>query len=73
MADIAILVVEEYERKMKLMAKKASISAEVGLCNNFPAKMTSFGVEEDMIKSLKRKFEAKSQFALAVSNGFFSA
>ncbi|EOA21860.1 hypothetical protein CARUB_v10002330mg [Capsella rubella] len=73
MADIAILVVEEYERMVKLKAHKASVSAEVGRWNDSPANMTSFGIEENKIKSLKRKLEAKSQFALAVSNGFFSA
>ncbi|KAF8115768.1 hypothetical protein N665_0025s0218 [Sinapis alba] len=68
MADIALLVVEEYERRVKLTSEKASNSAEVGGWIDFPARMKMFGSE-----SLKRKFEAKSQFALAVSNGFFSA
>lgn len=74
MADIALLVVEEYERMVKLKSEKASNSAEVGGWNYFPARMKMFGSEEKKIESsLKRKFEAKSQFALAVSNGFFSA
>lgn len=73
MADIAILLAEEYERRMKLTAEKASTWAEVGWWNDFPAKMTMLGIEANKIKSLMRKFEAKSQFALAVSNGFFSA
>lgn len=74
MADIALLVAEEYERRVKLTAEKGSNSAEVGWWNDFPAKMKMFGIEEETkIDSLKRKFETKSQFALAVSNGFFSA
>ncbi|CAH8281647.1 unnamed protein product [Eruca vesicaria subsp. sativa] len=73
MADIALLVVEEYERRVRLTSEKASHSAEVGGWNDFPAKMKMFGSEVKKIESLKRKFEAKSQFALAVSNGFFSA
>ncbi|KFK25299.1 hypothetical protein AALP_AA8G094500 [Arabis alpina] len=74
MADIALLVVEEYERRMKLTAVKPSDTVEVGWWNDFPAKMKMFGTDEEKkIESLKRKFDSKSQFALAVSNGFFSA
>ncbi|VVB13906.1 unnamed protein product [Arabis nemorensis] len=74
MADIALLVAEEYERRVKLTAEKPSDTAEIGWWNNFPAKMKMFGAEEEKkIESLKRKFDTKSQFALAVSNGFFSA
>ncbi|ESQ40947.1 hypothetical protein EUTSA_v10015184mg [Eutrema salsugineum] len=74
MADIALLVAEEYERRVKPTAENPSYSAEVGWWNDFPAKMVMSGTEEKKkIESLKRKFETKSQFALAVSNGFFSA
>uniref|UniRef100_A0A1J3GXY5 Uncharacterized protein n=2 Tax=Noccaea caerulescens TaxID=107243 RepID=A0A1J3GXY5_NOCCA len=73
MTDIALLVAEEYERKVKLTAEKGSSSAEVGWWNDFPAKMRMVGIEEKNIEGLKRKFDTKSQFALAVSNGFFSA
>ncbi|KAG2300673.1 hypothetical protein Bca4012_012418 [Brassica carinata] len=73
MADIALLVVEEYERRVKLTSEKASNSAEIRGWNDFPARMKMFWSEEKKIESLTRKFEAKSQFALAVSNGFFSA
>lgn len=74
MADIALLVVEEYERRLKLTSEKASNSAEIGGWNDFPARMKMFGSDQEKrMESLKRKLEAKSQFALAVSNGFFSA
>ncbi|CAE6093610.1 unnamed protein product [Arabidopsis arenosa] len=65
-ADIAILVAEECEQKANLTAEKASDSAEVGW-------LMVFDIKEKKIESLMRKFEAKSQFAVAVSSGFFSA
>lgn len=65
-ADIAILVAEECEHKVNLTAEKTSNSAEVGW-------LMMFGIEEKKIESLMRKFEVKSQFAVAVSSGFFSA
>ncbi|CAL9229790.1 unnamed protein product [Arabidopsis halleri] len=64
-ADIAILVAEECEHKVNLTAEKKS--AEVGW-------LMVFGIKEKIkIESLMRKIEAKSQFAVAVSSGFFSA
>ncbi|ESQ31352.1 hypothetical protein EUTSA_v10005237mg [Eutrema salsugineum] len=72
MADIAILVAEEYERRVRHTAGSRSASVEFDWWKKFPAKMT-VGVNEKKIESLMKKFEAKSQFALAISNGFFSA
>ncbi|KAL9278995.1 hypothetical protein AtEden1_Chr5g0092731 [Arabidopsis thaliana] len=65
-ADIAILVADECKQKVHTTAEKASNTAEVGW-------LMMFGIEEKKIESLMRKFEAKSQFAVAVSSGFFSA
>lgn len=73
MTDIALLVAEEYERRVKQTAEKGSSSAEVGWRSYFSGKMMMFGIQERNIEGLKRKFDTKSQFALAVSNGFFSA
>lgn len=72
-ADIAVFVAEEYDGKVKRPAEKASNSTEVGWWNKFPAKMNMFRIEEKKIESLSRIFEAKSQFAVAISNGVFSA
>ncbi|WZY79762.1 uncharacterized protein LOC106380170 [Brassica napus] len=74
MADIAILVAEEYERRVRQTADSSSASLEFDWWKNVPAKLTmSIGVNEKKIESLIKKFEAKSQFALAISHGFFSA
>ncbi|KAF8089339.1 hypothetical protein N665_0509s0008 [Sinapis alba] len=73
MADIAILVAEEYERRVKQTADSRSASEEFDWWKNVPAKLT-IGVNEKKIESMmKKKFEAKSPFALAISHGFFSA
>ncbi|CAL9244932.1 unnamed protein product [Arabidopsis halleri] len=72
MADIAILVAEEYERRMKHPAGSRSAPAEFDWRKIIPAKMT-VAFDKMKIESLKKNFEAKSQFALAISHGFFSA
>lgn len=72
MADIAILVAEEYERRVRQTADSGSASAEFNPWKNFPAKMT-VGIDKMKIESLMKKFDAKSEFALAISHGFFSA
>lgn len=72
MADIAILVAEEYERRMKHPVDSRSAPAEFDWRKIIPAKMT-VAIDKMKIESLKKNFEAKSQFALAISHGFFSA
>ncbi|VVB18098.1 unnamed protein product [Arabis nemorensis] len=72
MADIALLVVEEYERRVKQTPDSTSASTEIDWLKNFPAKMT-VGIEKMKIENLMKKFEAKSEFGLAISHGFFSA
>ncbi|KFK28204.1 hypothetical protein AALP_AA8G485800 [Arabis alpina] len=67
MSDIALLVAEEYERRVK-----QSATEELDLWKNFPAKMT-VGINKMKIENFMKKFEAKSEFALAISHGFFSA
>ncbi|CAA7034722.1 unnamed protein product [Microthlaspi erraticum] len=71
MADIALLVAEEYERRVRQTADSRPASVEFDWWKNIPAKMT-IGVNEKKIVSFMKKFEAKSQFALAISHGFFS-
>ncbi|XP_019058628.1 PREDICTED: uncharacterized protein LOC109116864 [Tarenaya hassleriana] len=75
MADIAILVAEEYERRLKQTAEE-KMSPAMGYRKNSPEtakKMLTFEDVEKKMESFKRKFEAKSQFALAASCGLFSA
>ncbi|KAF8091205.1 hypothetical protein N665_0451s0018 [Sinapis alba] len=65
MADIAILVVEEYERRVRQLEDSRK---------NVPGKMMTIGVnEKKKIESFMKKFEAKSHFAIAISHGVFSA
>lgn len=73
MADIAILVAEEYERRMKhTTVGSRSSPVEFDWRKIIPAKMT-IAFDKMKIESLKKNFEAKSEFALAISHGFFSA
>ncbi|XP_019088581.1 PREDICTED: uncharacterized protein LOC109127707 [Camelina sativa] len=72
MADIAILVAEEYERRMRHPAGSKSAPAEFDWKKITPAKM-AVAIDKMKIESLKNNFETKSHFALAISHGFFSA
>lgn len=72
MADIAILVAEEYERRMRHTADSKSVPAEFDWRKIIPARMT-VAIDKMKIESLMTSFEAKSQFAQAISHGFFSA
>lgn len=72
MADIAILVAEEYERRMRQTPDSKSVPAEFDWRKIIPARMT-VAIDKMKIESLMKSFEAKSQFALAISHGFFSA
>lgn len=82
MADIAILVAEEYERRVKnskkndeeidlvssvsVMAKRLDVSSWV---MNYNKKI----IGEEKMELAKWFFEPKSQIGLAASSGFFSA
>ncbi|XP_019094184.1 PREDICTED: uncharacterized protein LOC109129815 [Camelina sativa] len=74
MADIAILVAEEYERRMRpTTGSNSATPVEFDWKKIIPAKMT-VAINKMKIESLKNNFEAKSHdFALAISHGFFSA
>ncbi|XP_019056985.1 PREDICTED: uncharacterized protein LOC109116285 [Tarenaya hassleriana] len=67
MADIAILVAEEYEKREKKTAEEKASPVMVHL-RDLPAT-----AKKKMIESFEKKFEAKSQFALAASSCSFSA
>ncbi|EOA15228.1 hypothetical protein CARUB_v10028622mg [Capsella rubella] len=75
MADIAILVAEEYERRMS-MSRHTAVStsaapAEFDWRKIVSAKMT-VAIDKLNFQSLKNISEPKSEFAIAVSHGVFS-
>lgn len=79
MADIAMLVAEEYERRVKNSRKNGGDGEEIDLFNcvsvfvrNFDQNKKKFG-EEKMEVNVKWVLEPKSQVGFAAVNGFFSA
>ncbi|XP_023003555.1 uncharacterized protein LOC111497122 [Cucurbita maxima] len=82
MADIAILVAEEYERRMKNPRQEEKAAAEVqDLVSGVSISATASRVKKMMELELelaernefKWVFEPKSQIGRAASTGFFSA
>ncbi|KAL6583147.1 hypothetical protein OROMI_005225 [Orobanche minor] len=85
MADIAMLVAEEYERRVKNSRKRRDGGEEeeiellscVGLLGkNFRGSVSSFWIKQKMIfmeEEKKLGFEPKSPVSLAATNAFFSA
>lgn len=73
MSDIAILVVEEYERRVRQPEDSKTAMVDFDWWKKFPGKLMTVGVHEKKIESFMKKFEAKSQFAIAISHGVFSA
>lgn len=80
MADIAILVAEEYERRVKNSRKLSKASdSEMEVVNwvSFLAQNVKdkvrVRVSEENIEIPKWILEPKSQVGVAASNGFFSA
>lgn len=83
MADIAILVAEEYERRMKSSRKNGEEEIEMFSCVGvmgqrfkgssssswIKAKLLIVKEEEKMVKG----FEPRSKITAAATNGFFSA
>ncbi|KAI3451108.1 hypothetical protein Pfo_007773 [Paulownia fortunei] len=86
MADIAILVAEEYERRVK-MSRESGEEIELLSCvgvlgQSFKGSSSSSWIKEKLILMKEEKMvgilgkgglEPKSQMSLAASNGFFSA
>jgi len=70
MSDIAILVAEEYERRVKILKKSGGGSGEIDL-------LSSVSVMVSRLKEKKQVFqkvlEPKTQIAMAASDSFFSA
>ena len=57
MADIAILVAEEYERRVRQTADSKPASLEFDWWKNVPAKLT-IGVNEEKIESLRVRWRS---------------
>ncbi|KAG6604012.1 hypothetical protein SDJN02_03903, partial [Cucurbita argyrosperma subsp. argyrosperma] len=83
MADIAILVAEEYERRMKNprqaqeTQKLEDLSSGVSISATASAirmkKMMEIAIQNAEMTEFKWVFEPKSQIGRAASTGFFSA
>ncbi|OAY33348.1 uncharacterized protein LOC110630340 [Manihot esculenta] len=74
MADIAIMVAEEYERRIKDSRKvSADSDMKVGNWISFLSQSVNNKVRLQNIEDVKWVFQPKTQVALAASNGLFSA
>uniref|UniRef100_A0A7N0T912 Uncharacterized protein n=1 Tax=Kalanchoe fedtschenkoi TaxID=63787 RepID=A0A7N0T912_KALFE len=77
MADIAMLVAEEHERRIKHSRRrlgdddeeeKLSFASRVSIMKRVEEK-----IGEDKVEGMNWVLEPRSDFSLAASNGFFSA
>ncbi|KAF5747428.1 hypothetical protein HS088_TW05G00149 [Tripterygium wilfordii] len=84
MADIAMLVAEEYERRVKNSSKASGAAERVVRggggdleisfsASNFGQKMKKLSGQVNKMELLSWSLEPKTQIGLAASNGFFSA
>ncbi|KAJ9170316.1 hypothetical protein P3X46_018432 [Hevea brasiliensis] len=81
MADIALLVAEEYERRVKNSRKSSADSDSDSAmkvvnwvsCVSFLSQSVKNKVTQQNIEFAKWVLEPKTQIGLAASNGFFSA
>ncbi|KDP35203.1 hypothetical protein JCGZ_09362 [Jatropha curcas] len=75
MADIAILVAEEYERRVKNSRKGsgADTKIEVNWVSSISERVKNFKVEQENLEIVKWFLDPKTQIGVAASNGFFSA
>ncbi|KAL5053411.1 hypothetical protein RYX36_034093 [Vicia faba] len=74
MSDIAMLVAEEYERRVKSL----KTTANGGAVKTWEIDMSCFSILVSKLKEEKKQLvqcvlEPKTQFAVAASNSFFSA
>ncbi|CAJ1938021.1 unnamed protein product [Sphenostylis stenocarpa] len=70
MSDIAILVAEEYERRVKSLKKSGSGGAEIDLASCVSVMVSSLKEKKQLVQWT---LEPKTQFAMAASASFFSA
>ncbi|EEF28457.1 uncharacterized protein LOC8263583 [Ricinus communis] len=78
MADIAMLVAEEYERRVKNSRKASADNGEVEInwvsCVSLATQsLKNKFMQENIELIAKWVLEPKTQIGLAASNGFFSA
>ena len=77
MTDIAILVAEEFERRVNHSKKDLGIEGKqettMVSCVSMVAQSVKDMIGEEKIEFFKRILEPKSQIGLAASDGFFSA
>lgn len=72
MSDIAMLVAEEYERRVNLI-RKASVDVVVGVSQDTIGEAQKMMMMKPKSESLKWAWEPKSKLGLAASANFFSA
>ncbi|CAL5214472.1 unnamed protein product [Lathyrus oleraceus] len=77
MSDIAMLVAEEYERRVKSL-KTIAAASDGGAVKTWEVDMSWFSLMVSKLKEEKKQLvqsvlEPKTQFAVAASNSFFSA
>ncbi|CAL5214471.1 unnamed protein product [Lathyrus oleraceus] len=77
MSDIAMLVAEEYERRVKNF-KNTAAASNGGAVKTWETDMSCFSLMVSKLKEEKKQLvqcvlEPKTQFAVAASNNFFSA
>ncbi|KAL1569598.1 hypothetical protein AAHA92_01061 [Salvia divinorum] len=73
MADIAILVAEEYERRVKNSRKVNGEEIELFSCVGFLGQRLKGSSSSWMKDITVKNFEARSNVTAAATNGFFSA
>ncbi|BAT73352.1 hypothetical protein LR48_Vigan01g022500 [Vigna angularis] len=70
MSDIAILVAEEYERRVKILKKNGGAGGEIDLLSSVSVMVSGLKEKKQL---LQRVLEPKTQLAMAASDSFFSA
>ncbi|MBF3906115.1 hypothetical protein ISG12_30475 [Burkholderia pseudomallei] len=71
MSDIAMLVAEEYERRVKTLTKEGGGGAEdIHMLSSVSLMLSTLKQKKQF---LQRAFQPKTQLAMAASNSFFSA
>ena len=75
MADIAMLVAEEYERRVKSSRKGGEASTDLASCVSVLAQTLQEKIGKEKMEFLVKwvKEEPRSQIGLEASQGFFSA